>query len=287
MARLADRLPENVEGEVYVDASCIDCAVCRIVAPATFGRSDRRGTSIVVRQPDDEAGLRRAKMALVACPTSSIGTRSKLPVDDGVAAFPEPLGDGVYFCGFAAKRSYGAQSYLIVRPGGNVLVDSPRAVSSLLDRIEALGGVRWMFLTHRDDVADHAKIARRFGCTRVLHAADVTADTRDVERRLEGDAPIRLDDDLLAVPVPGHTRGSTALLYRDLALFSGDHLFASEDGTSLHASAEVCWYSWAEQQRSIEKLLAFDYRWVLPGHEGRMRTSTVAEMRAHTRAALA
>jgi glyoxylase-like metal-dependent hydrolase (beta-lactamase superfamily II)/ferredoxin len=286
MACVADRLPENVDGEFFVDSSCIDCAVCRGIAPRSFSRSSRAEASVVARQPSTERETLRAKMALVSCPTSSIGSRRKLPLVDAISAFPEPLGDDVYFCGFASESSFGAQSYLIRRPGGNVLVDSPRAMPRLLDRIEALGGVRWMFLTHRDDVADHAKLAKRFGCTRILHAADVTSDTRDVERRIEGESPTRLDDDLLAIPVPGHTRGSTMLLFRDLALFTGDHLFASESGDELHAYRSVCWYSWEEQKRSLEKLLDFDFEWVLPGHEGRMRAPSRAAMRAHVHAAV-
>lgn len=287
MARIADRLPENVEGEFFVDRSCIDCATCRNVAPRSFARSDHAGASIVARQPVGEAELLRAKMALVACPTSSIGSRSKPKLDDAIAAFPDHLGDGVYFCGFAAESSFGAQSYLVVRPEGNVLVDSPRATPALFERIDALGGVRWMFLTHRDDVADHAKFAKRFLCTRVMHAADIGSNTHDVEQPIDGDAPTRLDHDLLAIPVPGHTRGSAALLYRDLVLFTGDHLFASETGDVLYASREVCWYSWAEQKRSLEKLLAYDFSWVLPGHDGRLRAPSVDAMRQRLRRAIA
>jgi len=285
MARLADRLPDNAEGEFYVDSSCIDCAVCRNVAPQTFARSTRAGASFVVLQPSKPNQVLRAKMALVSCPTSAIGSRSKLPVDDAIAAFPEPLGDDVYFCGFASESSFGAQSYLIVRPEGNVLVDSPRAVPKLLDRIEALGGVRWMFLTHRDDVGDHAKIARRFGCERVMHAADITPDTEDVEIKIEGEAPVRLAHDLLVLPVPGHTKGSAALLYRDLALFTGDHLFATDDGERLYASRSVCWYSWEAQKRSLKTLLSHDFCWVLPGHDGRMRAPSLEAMREQVRAA--
>ena len=37
-------------------------------------------------------------------------------------AFPERLDDNVYFCGYASPDSYGAASYLIVRPEGNVLI---------------------------------------------------------------------------------------------------------------------------------------------------------------------
>lgn len=287
MARLDDRLPGNAPGDFYVDASCIDCVVCRIVAPETF--SGEGSSSVVARQPDSPRERLRARMALVACPTSSIGTRAKVELDDAVAAFPEPLGDDVYFCGFASESSYGAQSYLVVRPaerGGNVLVDSPRANPRLLDRIDALGGVATMFLTHRDDVADHAKFAERFACTRVMHASDISRDTRDVERIVEGTDAIRLDDDLVVIPVPGHTKGSAALLYRDLVLFTGDHLLATEDGRSLYGGRSVCWWSWTEQVRSLEKLLAFDFSWVLPGHVGRMRCATISEMRSRLREAI-
>jgi glyoxylase-like metal-dependent hydrolase (beta-lactamase superfamily II) len=225
-------------------------------------------------------------MALVSCPTGSIGSRSKLAIREAVEAFPEPLGDDIYLCGFASDRSFGARSYLVVRPGGNVLVDSPRAVPRLMDRIEALGGVRWMFLTHRDDVADHAKIATRFECTRVLHARDLTTETHDIERTIEGDAPVRLDDDLLVIPIPGHTRGSTALLFRDFALFTGDHLFGSDNGDHLYAARSVCWWSWETQTQSLEKLLAFDFEWVLPGHGKRWRASSKEAMRREIENAL-
>lgn len=60
-------------------------------------------------------------------------------------------------------------------------------------------------------------------------------DTRDVERVLDGDGPWRLDDDLLAIAVPGHSRGSCALLYRETFLFTGDHLWAADDGAGLAA----------------------------------------------------
>jgi len=283
MARLLDRYPENVPGDFYVDSSCIDCGVCRTIAPKTF--TDGGGYSVVAAQPSLPADVHRAVMALVACPTSAIGTlerRLTRETRQAEHAFPEPLGDGIYFCGFASASSYGASSYLIVRPEGNVLVDSPRAARPLLDAIEALGGVRTMFLTHRDDVADHAKFHARFGCERVIAAADMTSATRDIERRLDGDAPVRLADDLLVVPTPGHTRGSATLLFREHALFTGDHLFATDDGR-LYASRRVCWWSWAEQVRSVERLLAHRFEWVLPGHGSWFRAPSHDAMRGALR----
>src|SRR5262249_11489879 len=148
---------------------------------------------------------------------------------EAASAFPEEIEDGVYYCGYASESSYGASSYLIRRARGNVLVDSPRAARPLLRRIEELGGVRTMFLSHRDDVADHEKFRRAFACERILHAADVGAGTRAVERQAAGTEPIALDDELTLIPVPGHTHDSMALLYRDRFLFTGDHLWADED----------------------------------------------------------
>jgi glyoxylase-like metal-dependent hydrolase (beta-lactamase superfamily II)/ferredoxin len=279
MARLEARLPENVPGEFYVDRTCIDCATCRIVAPEVFAAT-RDDLSYVHRQPRDEAERRRALMALVACPTASIGSTERRPAHEGVAAFPERLAEGVYYCGFTAESSFGASPYLIVRAGGNVMVDSPRAAGPLMRRVGEMGGLRFLFLTHRDDVADHARWQRRFGGERVMHEGDLTGGTREVERRIAGHEPVRLADDLLVIPVPGHTRGSAALLYRDTFLFTGDHLMGSEDGTRLVASRSVCWYSWPEQVRSLERLLDLRFEWVLPGHGGRFRADAPALMRA-------
>jgi glyoxylase-like metal-dependent hydrolase (beta-lactamase superfamily II)/ferredoxin len=274
VARLSARTADNAPGDFFVDDACIDCETCRTVAPEVFARSDRLGLSIVGRQPGSAAELLRAKMALVSCPTSAIGTVSKVDLREGVDALPDPIADGVYYCGYASESSYGASSYLVRRPGGNVLVDSPRAARPLMDRIERLGGVAMMFLSHRDDVADHEAYARRFGCVRIMHEADVETGTREVEKKLSGDDPVELAPDLLAIPVPGHTRGSIALLYEKRFLFTGDHLWGREGG-DLGAGRSVCWYSWSEQTRSMERLLAFDFEWVLPGHGARFHAPAV------------
>src|ERR1700694_2981482 len=133
MAQISQRLAQNIEGEFFVDASCIDCDACRQIAPGSF--HDHGGQSSVYRQPQNSGELHRALMALVACPTASIGTVSHHNARQGVQAFPEHVVDDVYFCGFTSEASFGAWSYLIVRPpekGGNVLVDSRRFKTSLV-----------------------------------------------------------------------------------------------------------------------------------------------------------
>jgi glyoxylase-like metal-dependent hydrolase (beta-lactamase superfamily II)/ferredoxin len=269
VAVLAKRLAANVPGEFFVDSTCIDCGTCRQVAPEAFAEGD--DASYVHRQPADAAAAHRAAMALVACPVAAIGTATKRDVAAARAAFPEPIDGGVYYCGWAAESSFGARSYLIVRPRGNILVDSPRYAAPLVAAIEALGGVRWMFLTHRDDVADHRRFCERFGCERILHRDDVVAGTRDVEIKLEGDAPAAFDGEVTFIPVPGHTPGSTCLLYRGQFLFAGDHAWSDAAGERVVASRRVCWYDWDRQTASMARLADYRFEWLLPGHGMRCR----------------
>ncbi len=281
MASQSRRLEENQPGPFFVDDSCIDCDTCRQLAPDVFARSEARGCSYVARQPDGDDQRRRTRLALIACPAASIGSADKQGLAEAARAFPIPV-DGhhdVSFCGYASPDSYGAASYFIRRPEGNVLVDSPRAAGPLVQRLRELGGVALMFLSHRDDVADHASFARAFGCRRVLHADDVTTDTRDVEQPWRGGEPLALASDLLLIPVPGHTRGSAALMYRERVLFTGDHLWGADDGSGLNASRSVCWHSWPEQLASLERLLDFSFTSVLPGHGRRFQAQSPAAMR--------
>src|SRR6185295_6729383 len=114
--------------------------------------------------------------------------------------------------------------------------------------------------------ADHDKFARHFHCDRVMHADDAHF---PVERVIEGRDPIRLADDLLIVPAPGHSPGSQVLLYQDRFLFSGDHVWGDTEKGGLHASRRYCWHSWSEQRRSMERLLDYRFEWILPGHGAR------------------
>jgi ferredoxin len=73
MATPTERLPGNVAGAFYVDASCIDCDQCRAMAPQFFARNDGDGLSIVIRQPETEEEVALVREAMSSCATSSIG----------------------------------------------------------------------------------------------------------------------------------------------------------------------------------------------------------------------
>lgn len=265
MARLAERRPQNVNGDIYVDSSCIDCDTCRWMAPTVYQRVGDQ--SAVTHQPASARERLAAMQALLACPTASIGTvHPPQDVKVAQASFPIAIADSVYHCGYHSERSYGAASYFIQRPEGNVLVDSPRFAAPLVKRLEELGGVRYLYLTHRDDVADHQAFHDHFGCDRILHRDEINSGTASVEIKPEGLDPLQLAPDLLIIPVPGHTRGHTVLLYRNQFLFTGDHLAWSENLQHLYAFRSACWYSWSELLKSMRRLADYSFEWVLPGH---------------------
>jgi glyoxylase-like metal-dependent hydrolase (beta-lactamase superfamily II)/ferredoxin len=267
MASISQRLASNVPGEFFVDSTCIDCDTCRWMAPEVFDEEGEQ--SRVRRQPESADELRAAELALIACPTGSIGTTKKRDLSAARDAFPIAIEGDVHHCGYHSEASFGAASYFIRRPparGGNVLIDSPRFSAPLVKRLEALGGVATLLLTHADDVADHARFHDRFGCKRVLHAADTGTGTRGVEQKLEGEDPIAIDAEILAVPVPGHTAGSVCFLYRNDFLFSGDHVAWSESRGQVYAFRTACWFDWEAQCRSMERLARHEFEWILPGH---------------------
>jgi glyoxylase-like metal-dependent hydrolase (beta-lactamase superfamily II)/ferredoxin len=264
MSSLKKRLASNASGDFYVDSTCIDCDTCRWMAPETFDESGEK--SRVYRQPQTEAQKKRALMALVACPTASIGTVEKHEMSPVLAAFPDLIEDNVYHCGYHSEDSFGAASYMIIRAEGNVLIDSPRFASQLVRRLEELGGVKTLLLTHGDDVADHQKFRDHFQCERILHEGDIRPSTQGIERRVVGINPVRIDQDLMVIPTPGHTKGSACLLYQDRFLFTGDHLAWNEETGHLYAFRNACWYDWNIQGESMARLLDYRFEWVLPGH---------------------
>ena len=299
------RRAENAPGDWFVDGSCIDCDTCRWMDPGTFVRAG--GASAVARQPEDPAARLRAAQAMAACPTGSIRTEAPCAeAREAAASFPFAVDEaglpGVSHLGFHAAHSYGAASWFLEGTGaGNVMVDCPRFNSQLARRLEARGGVDWIVLTHRDDVADHARWKARFpGARRVIHRLEVNVrqGTDACEVILDGDGPHWAPfshgespgggDTLRVVFTPGHTGGSVTLSYArgDGALFTGDHLAFQVGLGRVGGFRRACWYSWDEQVRSVARLADLDGKFlhVLPGHGAphrfASRDAQVAELRA-------
>ena len=54
MADVKSKFENNTPGKFYVDEECIDCDLCREIAPTMFHRNDVRGHSFVAKQPEGE-----------------------------------------------------------------------------------------------------------------------------------------------------------------------------------------------------------------------------------------
>ena len=263
MPKPADRNPASAPGDWYIDKRCIDCGASRDVAPGLVVR--RRGKSVFARQPAGEEEERAAWRAVLVCPTASVGTESHREQPAGL--FPQELAPGVYRCGYNAESSFGAHAYFVTRPDGNLLVDSPRHAGRLVRRFEDLGGVSDILLSHRDDVADAGRYAKDFGARVWIHEDDAGAAPYATDL-LRGGEPAWLRKDLLAIPLPGHTKGSVAYLLEESYLFTGDSLAWSRDREDLVAFRDACWYSWSEQMKSLGRLAGHRFEWVLAGHGG-------------------
>lgn len=287
MASRSRAVAANAPGGMFVDDTCIDCGTCYTHAPEIFRPAG--DASSVHRQPATAAERAAAHRALIACPTASIGSDDATAVREATTAFPLPVEcDGailpdVRWCGWTSPDSFGAWSWLIERPAGNILVDSPRANPALAAGLAARGGISRIVLSHRDDVADHEFWHRRFAAPRLAHAAEGLA---FAEEQIAGTEPVALAEDLRIIPVPGHTAGSICLLYRDEVLFSGDHLWWSPQRSRLQASRAYCWHDWDAQVASLRRLLDLPVRWLLPGHGAPWRAPHAGAFRSELARAL-
>jgi glyoxylase-like metal-dependent hydrolase (beta-lactamase superfamily II)/ferredoxin len=268
MARTDLRHPANAAGDWFVDTRCIDCGTCREIAPDLFG--DAGGYSFVTAQPDGGGDI-DAWLAAQACPTSSIGTLSRRARPGRLYPREIESRSGVWDLGYCSEDSFGASAWLAVRPEGNVLVDSPRFTEALAGPIASMGGIAHVVLTHRDDVADAARWAERFGARTWIHHDDRSAAPAATDL-IEGLGDTAISPGLVAIPVPGHTKGSVLFLLDERYLFTGDSLAWSHDRHELTAFRGACWHSWSAQTESLARLAASGHRfaWVLPGHGARI-----------------
>ena len=255
--------------EFRINERCIDCGTCWTFDPDHFAAG--AGTAVVAHQPRGASSQRQALLALQACPVAAIETSRALQRTTPADGFPSWIcshaAGEVFYCGWASRRSFGARSWLIHRADGNIMVDVPRWSAPLARRIQAMGGLAQIVLTHRDDVADHQRWAQAFACERWIHRGDADA-APSAEQVLEGQEPLELAPQIELLPTPGHTPGSLCLLLGDQrrVLFSGDHVWWNRDQDVLVCSERYCWWDFNVQIRSLQRLQPQDVAWLLPGH---------------------
>ncbi|MFG2888488.1 4Fe-4S domain-containing protein [Streptomyces sp. NPDC048248] len=263
--------PASAEGAVEngwsVDDRCTNCDVARQLAPDLI--IETGGRSEVVRQPRGDAETRQLNAAAFACHTRSIRHSSER-LDPAADPYPLPLDDGVLLCGHNSPHTAAANSYLLRRPSGTVMmVDTPRWSLALADRYGALGRVTDVLLTHRDHAAHGRRYADHFGARLWIHEGDLDA-APDADRVLRGTRAADIDEGVRAYPLPGHTRGSVLYVADERHCFSGDSFYWSRTTGDIEVAENVTWYSIRELAASLARtagLLRFE--WLLPGHGDR------------------
>lgn len=286
---------QNIPGNLFVDESCIDCDVCRWMCPSVYVRKGLK--SAVIKQPTSEMETIQAYSAMIACPVGSIRTRQADPlVKRALNIFPSEIDavniPGVYHMGYHSVESYGATSYLVKAKNNNnivnVMIDCPRFNSRLANTVEQEGGIDFIMLTHKDDIAHHQKWKTRFpNLKRIMHRADLTADTIGVcEVVLQGGGVWSPVESLKIIHTPGHTAGSLCVLYQtigeyggDCVLFTGDHIAYSGSRKALDGFKRYNHGNMDVQAESINMLGEDEYpfTWILPAHGRMARFSNVEE----------
>ncbi|KUN01081.1 MBL fold metallo-hydrolase [Streptomyces yokosukanensis] len=260
---------ERFQDGWYVDERCTNCDVARQLAPGLIGEVE--GRSAVLRQPRDPAEERLVQAAAHACPTRSIRPPDGR-LDTAQDPFPMALDDTVYLCGHNSTHTAGANSYLLRRPDGTMMmIDTPRWSTALAAHHETLGAVTDVLLTHRDHAAHGRRYADRFGARLWIHEGDLDA-APGADRVLRGTDPTRIADGVIAHPLPGHTRGSVLYVADERYCFSGDSFYWSRATQDIEVAESVTWYSITELASSLSRTAGrLRFEWLLPGHGDRRR----------------
>lgn len=72
------KFAENAPGQYSVNTECIDCDLCRQIAPANFVRETTKGHSYVAQQPETKLEEGQCREALETCPVDAIADEGKL-----------------------------------------------------------------------------------------------------------------------------------------------------------------------------------------------------------------
>jgi len=242
--------------------------ICRQVAPENF--TYWKDYAVVGKQPEGEKEIRQALHAVLCCPYGSIGTVNRSNLAEAMQDFPLLIDEDVYFCGFNSPKTSGGNSYFVKHKGGNWLFTAPKFQAQLVKRLEDLGGVSNIFISHRDDAGDTEKFAEHFKAKRIIHRHEVEAQP-DAEVVLKETESYEYQPDFFLIPTPGHTEGHMMMLYKNKYLFSGDSLYYDRKESRVEIWNPLwTWYSYEEQTMSMEKLLGKSFEWLLPAHGQRV-----------------
>jgi glyoxylase-like metal-dependent hydrolase (beta-lactamase superfamily II) len=160
--------------------------------------------------------------------------------------------------------------YVLQTARGNVMVhppDAPTFIATSGDRLDALGGVQWIFLTHYGDANPNVRrFAERWQLRLLVHEADLEIASNRIGERLTAETfrePFSLDSRCDVLLFPGHTAGYSCMSAK---LASGTYLLSGH----LIVESKLAWHAAASRERaeasvdSLRRLAALEVDFLLP-----------------------
>ena len=180
----------------------------------------------------------------------------------------------------------GTNTYLLGEREVAVVDPGPDDARHLQAILEAAGAnIRWVLATHthRDHSPLVAELSRRTGAKIIgmPPPGDGRQDVTFKPTHIPADAERLLlgDSELIAIHTPGHASNCVCyLLEREAVLITGDHVLEGVSPVILPPDGDMSAY-----MRSLEKLFAYDFERIAPGHGDIMQQgkTVIAALRAH------
>lgn len=196
------------------------------------------------------------------------------------------------------RDTAGGTAYLIVEKSlGNILVDCPAWNQVNQKFLQALGGVQWLFLSHRGGIGKAAEIQASFGCEILIQEQEAyllqgtLAATHSTKASSMHVTTFQREFSLGALAqtiwTPGHSPGSSCLYSpaEGGLLFSGRHLLPNQLGEPVPLRSATTFH-WPRQLSSVQLLLnrfsSETLQYICPGaNTGFLRGKRVIDQAYH------
>ncbi|HEY9780445.1 MAG TPA: MBL fold metallo-hydrolase [Leptolyngbyaceae cyanobacterium] len=150
------------------------------------------------------------------------------------------------------RDTLGGTAYFIVENEANILIDSPAWDEVNQNYLSSVGGVRWLFLTHRGAIGKAREIQQAFGCEILIQEQEAYLLPGLKVTRFKQDFNI---GNAQVIWTPGHSPGSSCLYYprEGGVLFSGRHILPNQTGELVPLRTAKTFH-WFRQLASIQLL---------------------------------
>ena len=121
--------------------------------------------------------------------------------------------------------------YIVKHKSGNFLVGCPESSpEEVINKINEMGGISYIFISHRDDVGNACNYSKKFNAKIIVHKSE-----SKYVQNCKVDIPFKADksitSDVEVIHTPGHTPGSSCLFFKsDGYLFTGDQICVNKKG---------------------------------------------------------